>query len=199
MPKTTNHDEKRDHIARSVWPIILQRGTASVTIRDIASQAGVSAGVLAHYFADKSAIMEHSLRLAHREVFKYVVDTDMQGLPALREYLAACLPLDSGRMKLAIIEVSFWGYSIGDAKLSDAVADELKLWRTRVRELIVDAVNRGELNDRALSEDQLVDRLRLLMDGVTFRAASKQSLSPDEQIALLDWTLRDFVMDPAKL
>lgn len=192
MPKIINHDERRDHIARAVWRIILRQGTSSVTIRDIASEAGVSSGVLSHYFADKSAIMEFALRLAHREVFSFVGARDARGLQALREYLQACLPVDEGRMQLAIIEVSFWGYSIGDPVLSEAVADELRRWRSHVTDLIRDAVERRELSDDALVDDQLVDRLRLLMDGVTFRAASKEALSADAQLSLLDWVLRDF-------
>lgn len=170
----------------------MRQGTSSVTIRDIATEAGVSAGVLSHYFADKSAIMEFALRLAHREVFAFVGTRDARGLTALREYLQACLPIDAGRMQLAIIEVSFWGYSIGDPVLSEAVADELRLWRSRVTDLIHDAVEQQELSAEALVNDQLVDRLRLLMDGVTFRAASTEALSAEAQLSLLDWVLRDY-------
>lgn len=195
MPKIINHEERRDHIAKAVWRLIERRGVASVTIRDIAAEAGVSAGILSHYFADKSAIMDYALRRAHAEVFDFVENTDAHGLAALREYLAACLPLDEGRMQLAIIEVSFWGLAIGDEVLSAAVTDEFQSWKSRVLDLIADAVHRQELRPSAMKNAALVDRLRLIMDGVTFRAASGESLSSSDQLALLDWAIADFLVD----
>lgn len=195
MPRVINHEVRRDHIAKAVWRLIGQRGVASVTIRDIAAEANVSAGILSHYFADKSAIMEYALRRAHAEVFDYVGNAEATGVTALREYLAACLPIDEGRMQLAIIEVSFWGLAIGDKALSAAVTDEFQRWRSRVVGLVSDAVDQDQLHPGALEAGALVDRLRLIMDGVTFRAASGEPLSPEDQLQLLDWAITEYLVE----
>jgi AcrR family transcriptional regulator len=54
----------REHLIAAAARLIDQRGTAGLSVRDIAAEAGVADGVLYNYFADKEDLLAHAL-LAH--------------------------------------------------------------------------------------------------------------------------------------
>ena len=56
----------RDHLIATAERLIAERGTAGLTVRAIAREAGVADGVLYNHFADKEELLAHAL-LAHAE------------------------------------------------------------------------------------------------------------------------------------
>ncbi|WP_346044798.1 helix-turn-helix domain-containing protein [Actinomadura chokoriensis] len=56
----------RDHLIATAERMIAERGTAGLTVRAIAREAGVADGVLYNHFADKEELLAHALR-AHAE------------------------------------------------------------------------------------------------------------------------------------
>ncbi|NDU76210.1 TetR family transcriptional regulator [Actinomadura sp. DSM 109109] len=56
----------RDHLVATAERMIAERGTANLTVRAIAREAGVADGVLYNHFADKEELLAHALR-AHAE------------------------------------------------------------------------------------------------------------------------------------
>ncbi|MFI0355880.1 TetR/AcrR family transcriptional regulator [Actinomadura sp. 9N407] len=65
----------RDHLIATAERMISEQGTAGLTVRGIAREAGVADGVLYNHFTDKEELLAHALR-AH-------VRTVEQGLSAL--------------------------------------------------------------------------------------------------------------------
>jgi AcrR family transcriptional regulator len=57
-------DDLRGHLIAAAARLIDQRGTAGLSVRDIAREARVADGVLYNYFADKEDLLAHAL-LAH--------------------------------------------------------------------------------------------------------------------------------------
>lgn len=57
MPKIVDHDHKRKIIAETAWKIIETEGIEKASIRRIASEAGMSAGALRHYFSNQDELL----------------------------------------------------------------------------------------------------------------------------------------------
>src|SRR5690606_27948177 len=52
----------REHLVATAERMISERGTAGLTVRAIAREAGVADGVLYNHFADKEELLAHALR-----------------------------------------------------------------------------------------------------------------------------------------
>lgn len=58
----------REHLIAAAERLIAQRGTAGLTVRGIAGEAGVAVGVLYNHFADKEELLAHALHAHVRSV-----------------------------------------------------------------------------------------------------------------------------------
>lgn len=56
MPKIVNHDQYRQELLTKCFDLFASKGYASVTMRQIAQEIGVSTGTLYHYFPNKQAL-----------------------------------------------------------------------------------------------------------------------------------------------
>ena len=56
MPKIVDHEKYRKELLWKSFDLFAQKGYASVTMREIAKELGVSTGTLYHYFPNKEAI-----------------------------------------------------------------------------------------------------------------------------------------------
>lgn len=56
MPKIVDHEKYRKELLWKSFELFAQRGYASVTMREIAKELGVSTGTLYHYFPNKEAL-----------------------------------------------------------------------------------------------------------------------------------------------
>src|ERR1700761_2968005 len=97
MPKIVDWDARRDEILSATWRVIARDGIARATVRAIATEAGCSAGILAHYFDDKADILGSALLMAHRRVVARMQAraAGLTGLAALRVVMTEALPLDA--------------------------------------------------------------------------------------------------------
>ncbi|WP_034344661.1 TetR/AcrR family transcriptional regulator [Deinococcus misasensis] len=65
MARTVNpraEKQRRNHIIQAAYHAIYQRGYASVTLADIAQQAGVAKGTLVYYFGSKESLFKEVLK-----------------------------------------------------------------------------------------------------------------------------------------
>ncbi|TGN18134.1 TetR/AcrR family transcriptional regulator [Leptospira idonii] len=58
MPKLVDHITFKTEILRKVYPIFIEKGYLSVTMRDLASSLGISTGSLYHYFETKEQLFD---------------------------------------------------------------------------------------------------------------------------------------------
>lgn len=60
-------DARREHVRRAALECLVDGGFASLSVQDIARRAGVSTGILYHYFTNKDDILLQALAMAFRE------------------------------------------------------------------------------------------------------------------------------------
>lgn len=56
MPKIVDHEQYRKELLWKSFDLFAQKGYASITMREIAKELGVSTGTLYHYFPNKEAL-----------------------------------------------------------------------------------------------------------------------------------------------
>jgi len=114
MPKKVDHQERRTRIADALMRVAAEQGLESVSLRHVAAEAGVSAGMVQHYFRTKDEMMAFALTVVRdrsqeraAEALAPLGDNPPPRL-LLRTMIAALLPLDArssddGRVALAFL------------------------------------------------------------------------------------------------
>ncbi|ANY05574.1 TetR/AcrR family transcriptional regulator [Pseudonocardia sp. HH130630-07] len=66
MPRTTDHEARREQLAAAVWRLVSDGGVEAVSLRSVAAEAGVSMGRVQYYFSTKDDLLLDGLRFSHR-------------------------------------------------------------------------------------------------------------------------------------
>ena len=126
MPKRVDHEERRRLIAAAVRRIAADRGLEAVSLGEVAAEAGISKGLVQHYFPNKDAM----LRYATGTLRDHVEERVRGGL---RDTVVALLPLDDESRDQALVANAFLvralkdeeiagRFRTGHAQLSEALA-----------------------------------------------------------------------------
>lgn len=157
-----------------------------MTVRDIAEEAGYSTGVLAHYFEGKDEMLVYALRVSTERALQRLQKRGENGLEALRDGLAGCLPLDEARRDEWRVWLAFWGRAAADEKLAAEQRSWYERWRALVSGLILTCQQEGTLPED-LDAMREADTLVALVDGVGLQATLEpERLTTQAQIGLLD-------------
>ena len=163
-------------------------GIAGTTIREIAREAGYSTGILAHYFADREDILSSALVQAHRRVRARgdASIADRRGLAALRLLMIESLPLTEESRLENTIEVCFWGEAVGNRPLMEIQNIEVDGFCARIRALVLQAGEDGEL-DPAIDVEQAVRQFLILNDAICLQSVMQPASAERETLlGLLD-------------
>ncbi|WP_431899655.1 TetR/AcrR family transcriptional regulator [Nonomuraea sp. bgisy101] len=179
MPKIVDHEERRREVLSAASTVIVRDGIDAATSRAIAKEAGLSNGVLGHYFTDKDEILLSALRHSHQRIRARITRRveGLTGLAALREVLLDNLPLDAERDQETRLEISFWSRSLAVERLAAVQRAEAAELRAAVRQLLEQARTAGEIR----TDDDLgvvAERLLALVDGLSLRSL----LYPDQLV-----------------
>ncbi|MDQ3508185.1 MAG: TetR/AcrR family transcriptional regulator [Actinomycetota bacterium] len=188
MPKVVDHESRRREISEAVWRVVARRGLDGATVKDIADEAGVSTGVLAHYFEGKDALLVHALRTSIGETAGRVERRDeaVSGMESLRGVLREYMPLDNERRDMWAVWLSFWGRAVHDESLADEQRRWYGKWRGVIESLVREAQREGGVAG-SLDAGRESDRLVALVDGIGIQATFEpERLTPEAQTKLLD-------------
>ncbi|MEU3269642.1 TetR/AcrR family transcriptional regulator [Saccharomonospora sp. NPDC006951] len=106
MPRVADHDQRRHQIALAFQRLLATVGFTGVTFAKVAAEAGISVGLIQHYFSGKDALLRFAYDdalsgLSERVRAKLTTGDDTQGgVPTARvlfDSLAELLPLDAER------------------------------------------------------------------------------------------------------
>src|SRR4051812_41467309 len=149
---------------------------------------GASTGLLTHYFASKRELVEHALAVVHQRTAArmQVADGGDGGLDGLRVRLRAVLVDDGEATVLSRVWVSFWDLALADPELGRAEAARYERWRDRLRPLVDEAIDAGELAS-GRDREAVVDVLTAFTHGLVVQALFDPDRFPAErQYAVLD-------------
>ncbi|MGI5120006.1 TetR/AcrR family transcriptional regulator [Marinactinospora thermotolerans] len=147
MPRTADHEERRRQIAGAVRELISEHGLDAVTVARTAAAAGMSVGLVQHYFRSKDEMLLH----AFNEVSAAIRDRAGERIRAgiehrrpiarvLAEALSEFVPLDERRRTEFRVTRAFAGRSLDAPALAEVDTETAR----RVREDIARAVHNGK-------------------------------------------------------
>lgn len=195
MPKIVDHSQRRTEIIEAAWRVILRSGLTGMTIREVAREAGVSNGVIGHYFESRDDIVIS----AHRYAFSRVSERWSQkldgrgGLDALRLLLFEALPLDEERHREAQLDVSYWAAALVSPTLNEVRRQSIADGRAWLRRLVTEGRARGEIIS-GQSDEVILDEMQVLIDALSLQAVMRpDDMPPERQIALAESFLQRLV------
>ncbi|TWT25869.1 TetR/AcrR family transcriptional regulator [Planomicrobium sp. CPCC 101110] len=72
MPKLIDLENRKAEIAKATWKIMLEKGVAGASVRNIAEEAGLSLGSLRHCFHSQEELMAYVKGLASERIMQKV-------------------------------------------------------------------------------------------------------------------------------
>ena len=179
MPKRVDHEERRRLIAAAVRRIAADRGLEAVSLGEVATEAGISKGLVQHYFPTKDAMLRHATATLRTQV------EDRIGAPVtLRDVVVALLPLDEEGRTDALVANAFLVRALKD----EEIADRFRTGHTQLTEalaaLITAAQTEGTLA-RDLDPAREADLLLAVVGGLG-DAVLLGHRSPEDAVALID-------------
>lgn len=136
MPKRVDHEQRRGEIAVALMRVAARDGLEGISLRHVAAEAGVTSGMVQHYFPTKDAMMHFAMDAAS-ESFAGPGDArrdDSAGEAATIEeqiftLLHALLPTDDRKRDAGMTTLAFMAY----AATNRAAAAKLAWGETRLR------------------------------------------------------------------
>ncbi|GAA3557667.1 TetR/AcrR family transcriptional regulator [Kribbella ginsengisoli] len=146
MPAKLDHEARRRDVSAAVWRVLAAEGFGGLTLRAVAAELNATTGLVTHYFPSKQALIVHALELAEARTRALVPATENpRGLEALKQALAAVLPLTPEATELNRVWVSSWDAALADPELRIMEMSRYTRWRARLKPLVLQAQQDGDL------------------------------------------------------
>jgi AcrR family transcriptional regulator len=150
MPKKVDHHERRTRIADALMRVAAKDGLEAVSLRHVATEAGVSSGMVQHYFRTKDEMMAFALAVI-RENNQDRVQAALDGLgdspsprSLLRTTLGELLPLDEPRRADGRVALAFLAYTAVRPGVAVSLREDTGAMLGFMADLIRSAQARGQ-------------------------------------------------------
>ena len=184
--------EIRQHRLRELTDVLLSitaaRGLDQVSVREVASVAGVSIGTVQHYFATKDQMLVFAFRQVVQRTRARVADIEAGDGPrrALAAALRELLPLDQARLAECRVYLAFAARAATSPALAAVQRETLSAIQAELEQALSTAVtarSHGPGIDTALEARLLL----AVADGLMLDAVSAPgTLNPSDLEAALD-------------
>jgi AcrR family transcriptional regulator len=130
MPKKVDHQERRTQIADALMRVAAAQGLEAVSLRHVAAEAGVSAGMVQHYFRTKDEMMTFAMDVVKDRNESRVTAAIAALGPApaprllLRTFLCTLLPLGEESRADGRVALAFLAYTAVRPSSAPALRDE---------------------------------------------------------------------------
>lgn len=186
-------EARRRELSDALWRIVRREGMGGVTVRSVAAEAGVSAGMVQHYFRTQDELIEFAMYQALQQMAERVrqVDLSEPDLESAMAALEAVLPLDEQRRA----EAQVWLAMLSRRHARPSLGQQGTMVDDALREGIrvgLEGLVRAGLVDDGRDLEVEVVRLHALIDGLSVHGLGDPPwLGPDEIRAALLAHLRD--------
>jgi AcrR family transcriptional regulator len=140
MPKKVDHLARRTQIADALMRLAATQGLEAVSLRHVATEAGVSTGMVQHYFRTKDEMMTFALDVVSDRVQQRLaadrLGEDPPPKSVVRALLIQLLPLDEPRRLEGHLTLAFLAY----AAVKPDIAATLREGTAQMRAFIADQI-----------------------------------------------------------
>jgi TetR/AcrR family transcriptional regulator, transcriptional repressor of bet genes len=177
VPKKIDHDERRRELATALWRVLATKGMEAVSLRHVAAEAGVSMGMVQHYFADKDAMVLFALSSLTEHYSERLAALPDEPMARVRAVLVAGLPLDDARRLEAQVAFTFLAHAPVNRHISEFLRDGY----TQGHAYLTEQLREAGVPDAEHEASTLV----ALTDGLTAHTLAGHH-RPEEAEAILD-------------
>jgi AcrR family transcriptional regulator len=194
MPKTVDHDERRDEIVRAAIEILAEGGPRMLTVRALARKLGGSLRLVNYYFPTRHALLEglqHQLDEAWQSELDRLDASSADARTRLRSFLIWALSLD----EQARTEERAWLSLLSVPPQDQASVATLHAHGARWMRAHLSARLEGLVARKRLEET--TDLLHAAVRGIIVTSEENpEAWPPDYQVAVLDGFLRPLELLP---
>lgn len=185
MPKRVDHEERRQQVAEALLRVVSRDGLNEVSLRHVASEAGVTSGMVQHYFPTKDAMMQYAMGVAS-ERYEKRITAQLSGLgehsdplKIIRILLASLIPMSPAEADDARVALAFQAYAVNNPDAAARLGDGDRVLTGHIGELLA-SIGAGN-PDPQLSATVLL----AAAEGLAVATLSA-GLSPEVAISALD-------------
>jgi len=149
MPKIVDHEKYRKELLWKSFDLFAQKGYASITMREIAKELGVSTGTLYHYFPNKEAIF---LQLVEEQYEQDVINflAQVGDITTVPERIRAVVKFTEKNEEYFISQILLWANFYQQEGKSEVLNNEiLKKVAQKSREELLKYL---EIEDKAVAD-----------------------------------------------
>jgi TetR/AcrR family transcriptional repressor of bet genes len=200
MRKQTIKNMRRKQLTEAAFDVLKTQGIGGTTFDKVAKEAGLSKGVVQHYFPDKEALFEAVLRESNAEAGRCVTALFAHSnTPTERLYA-----IIYGNFAPTLFQheiCNAWVYLCAEVPQNAQFLRIQNVIHSRMRSNMMDALRHMVEPDLA---EQIAFILTTMIDGIWMRGALQtQPMSSDEALSHMEFTLkrlfRDTMVDSADL
>lgn len=187
MPRTADHDARRRQLAEAVQSLITEDGLDRVTVARVAARAGISVGLVQHYFATKDELLlhtyQHVTQAWRARVDARIADADRRQQPIRSLLFEACqesLPLDPPRRAEYRVSQAFQGRALDNPALAEVARGAAVAIRSEVAIAVSNGKRCGEVEPTVDAEAAALGLLATL-DGLAARLYHEPAVRVGEQ------------------
>jgi AcrR family transcriptional regulator len=162
--------------------VIAREGFSGTTMRVVAEEAGVSTGMLNHYFANRQDLLINALQFVSQRAHGRMV-VAIEGIPPGRERLTALLDSmladgdDQDAGETWRVWINAYGEAVRLPELRHTIESRLNSWYT-----LIDHALESLVPEPADGEIPWSWRLDALLNGLSIRALTSETALSSEQI-----------------
>lgn len=129
MPKKVDQDERRGRIAKALVRLATERGLEAVSLRQVATAAGLSMGAVQHYFRTKDEMLLYALRYQSAERDRRITARVLASAehPSPRDIVRTCLaellPVDEVTRAEQLIETAFFIRALAEPEMRQVITE----------------------------------------------------------------------------
>jgi AcrR family transcriptional regulator len=193
LPKRVDHDARRREIADALLRLATSEGLESVSLRHVAAAAGVSMGLVQHYFRTKDEMLTFALEhQAQRREQRIVARLTAGGRqPTVREIvrtsLVEVLPTDEVSRSEFLAGIAFFIRALRDPRIAANLVESAPKLYTFFADQLGQAQRAGELAD-GVDVWQETALLWSVVEGLG-SAIVLGERPPEEAVATIDYYL----------
>ncbi|WP_370948189.1 TetR/AcrR family transcriptional regulator [Amycolatopsis sp. cg5] len=192
MPKQVDHEQRRGQIAEALLRLTAREGLEAVSLRHVATEAGVSMGAVQHYFKTKDEMLLFALR--HQDDLREQRITASLAAavsPTPRDILRACLveiiPTDERSTSEWLVGVAYFIRALASPSMASVYTEGMP----KLFEFFADQIRQAQASGEVSAEreaDREAEILWALADAQGTSILLGQRTSA-EAVALLDYHL----------
>lgn len=182
-------EERQAQILSAAARVLSDRGARGLRLADVADEAGVSVGLVQHYFRSRAELLLQTFRSAYQAAAGSLDSLSAEEPDPERRLVK--LVRHSIQADRWPIWLEYWGAASREPSIREQCEGEYHRWTGHFFSTIQAGVEDGSFHLRHPVDD-VADRLLLLIDGVAVRLLMQdRRFDRDRALTLVGETLRD--------